>query len=140
MPTVDRRADSADEQFIYVFKHMAERINAWAEEKGWNADAPARSPQLAALPSEQFLSICLNHKITKLALVDTEIAEAIEGLRHGDPASDKIPEFRASEEELADAIIRIMHYAAFHKLRVAEALVAKFQMNHTRPYRHGKLA
>jgi NTP pyrophosphatase (non-canonical NTP hydrolase) len=73
-----------------------------------------------------------------LMLMVTELAEACEGFRHGDPPSDKIPEFTSSEEELADTIIRIMDFGAGTGLRVAEALVRKMQYNQTRPAKHGK--
>lgn len=73
-----------------------------------------------------------------LMLIVTEIAEACEAARHGDPADDKIPEFTGMEAELADAVIRIMDFAAGRKLRVAEALVAKMKFNATRSRMHGK--
>lgn len=76
--------------------------------------------------------------IHKLALINTEICEAIEGIRHGNFPDDKIPSFSSVEAELADAIIRIMDLAYAKKLRVAEAIIAKMRMNATRGYLHGK--
>ena len=78
------------------------------------------------------------NKAECIALMHSELSEALEGLRHGDPPSDKIPEFTSSEEELADCIIRILDYAAWQKLRLGPAIVAKLAMNRTRAYRHGK--
>ena len=46
-----------------------------------------------------------------IMLVVTELAEAVEGLRHGNPPDDKVPEFSAAEAEFADAIIRMMDQA-----------------------------
>ena len=65
-----------------------------------------------------------------------------EGVRHGNPPSDKIGDagFNQVEEELADTIIRIAHFAGQRKLRLGEAVIAKLAYNEKRPYKHGKLA
>ena len=73
----------------------------------------------------------------KIALIHTELSEALESFRHGDPPSDHIPEFTGSEEEFADVIIRIMTVAQGRGLRVAEALIAKQAFNAARPFKHG---
>jgi NTP pyrophosphatase (non-canonical NTP hydrolase) len=73
----------------------------------------------------------------KIALIHSELSEALESFRKGDPASDHIPEFTGSEEEFADVIIRIMNIAAGRGLRVAEAMIAKQEFNSARPYKHG---
>jgi NTP pyrophosphatase (non-canonical NTP hydrolase) len=76
-----------------------------------------------------------------LMLVVTELAEAMEAYRSGDTESDKIPGFSKVEEELADAIIRILDFAGGHGLNIEGALTAKMVYNESRPYRHGgKLA
>jgi NTP pyrophosphatase (non-canonical NTP hydrolase) len=66
------------------------------------------------------------------SLIGTELSEAYEGFRK-DAMSDKIPEFTAVEEELADALIRIVDAAGGMNLRLAEAFVAKMAYNHHRP-------
>lgn len=73
-----------------------------------------------------------------IALVHSELSEALEGMRDGDPPDKHLPEFTSTEVELADAIIRIMDWAAFHKLRLSEALVAKAKYNQGRGYKHGR--
>jgi len=132
--------------FISGFNELAYRIENWANVKGWNNDDPLllfkklADEDCHVLLEEEKKSMLANYDIAKYGLMGTEIAEAIEGRRHGDPKSDKIPEFTSQEEELADLIVRVMHHAAHRKLRVAEALVAKLDYNDKRPYKHGKLA
>lgn len=68
---------------------------------------------------------------TKLALIHSEISEAMEGHRKG-LQDDKLPEFLAIETELADALIRIFDLAGFLNLNLGGALQAKFNYNQTR--------
>ena len=73
-----------------------------------------------------------------LMLQVTEIAEACEGLRHGNPPSEHIPDFTALEEEQADAVIRFLDMAAARNCRIGLAVIAKMAFNYTRPRKHGK--
>jgi NTP pyrophosphatase (non-canonical NTP hydrolase) len=73
----------------------------------------------------------------KIALMHSELSEALEYLRMDNGPSDHIPGFSGAEEEFADVIIRIMNTAQRLKLRVAEALIAKQAFNAARPYKHG---
>ena len=73
-----------------------------------------------------------------IALMHSELSEGLEGLRHGNPKSDKIPMFSSIEEELADVIIRICDMAGGKKLKLEEAIVAKLEYNKTRKKKHGK--
>jgi NTP pyrophosphatase (non-canonical NTP hydrolase) len=136
----------AGSEFILSFNKVAQRIEDWANIKGWNSDDPqiifsgSWEDVNGGIHPSILRDTTVAYDISKLGLMVTEIAEAIEGRRHGDPASDKIPEFTCQEEELADCIVRIMHHAAHRKLRVAEALVTKLDYNDNRPYKHGKLA
>lgn len=79
----------------------------------------------------------LMKKAEKIALMHSELSEALEGIRKP-AASDKIPEFTCEEEEMADLYIRLMDYAGGFNLRLGDAIVAKLAYNATRPYKHGK--
>lgn len=73
-----------------------------------------------------------------VALIHSEISEALEALRAGNPEDPKLPEFSSVEVELADAVIRIMDMARARGYRVGDAILAKAQYNESRPHKHGK--
>ena len=73
-----------------------------------------------------------------IALMHSELSEALEYDRKGNGQSDHIPEFTGVEEELADVVIRIFDYCGRKNLRLGEAIIAKMQFNESRPYKHGK--
>lgn len=99
-------------------QQLGDEIHATAVEKGWWESGDRNFGEV-------------------VALIHSELSEALENYRHGGPASDKIPEFSGVEEEFADVIIRILDYATRHQLRIPEAIFAKMEYNKTRPYRHG---
>lgn len=74
---------------------------------------------------------------SRIMLIVTELAEAIEALRDGNGPSQKIPGFLHSEEELADALIRLMDLGEGYGFRILRAAFAKIEYNKSRPYRHG---
>lgn len=76
----------------------------------------------------------------KIALMHSELSEALEGLRAGPfpgKPDDKLTHRPMVEAELADTIIRVMNYATHCGLDVAGAVVEKAAFNATRGHRHG---
>lgn len=66
-----------------------------------------------------------------LALIHSEISEALEGERK-DLMDDKLPWRKMAEVELADALIRILDYAAGFGYDIQGAYEDKMQYNATR--------
>lgn len=66
-----------------------------------------------------------------LCLIHSEISEAMEGERK-DLQDDKLPHRKMAEVELADAVIRILDYAAGHGYDIGGAIFEKLEYNKTR--------
>lgn len=92
-----------------IFAQLSARLAEWNAEQGFWAS---------------------ENKEEKLALIHSEVLEALEAVRHGDPENEV--------EELADAVIRILDYAGHFGLPLANALFARLHTNLERPWRHGK--
>lgn len=124
-------------KFIEWFRWVQYEVHATAVSKLWwqqrdeiVAVLHQHRPDLAAAAKIQIDIACL-------ALVMTECAEAIEAIRHGNPPDDKIPQFDGAVAEMADAVIRLMDVAECRGWPLAEAIVAKAEMNKTRAPMHG---
>lgn len=68
---------------------------------------------------------------TKIALMHSELSEALEGVRKG-LADSHLMHRSAEEVELADAVIRIFDYAGARKLDLANAMLEKLAYNQQR--------
>lgn len=81
----------------------------------------------------------------KLALIHSEVSEAVEAARTGKaPGKNWYRESDGKPEgvpaELADAMIRIFDLAAYLEIDLWAAIVEKDRFNRTRPFMHGKTA
>lgn len=115
----DQDLPTHEQQWKDSWNGLAQYIHYWARRKGFWDETPRNNSEM-------------------LMLIVTELAEACEALRHGNPPDDKVPAFSGIEAELADAVIRIMDMSFGRGWRVAEAIAEKMAYNEGRPYRHGK--
>lgn len=105
------------DQFLGSFNKVQEEVHRIACEKGWWEKD--------------------RNDFELIALMHSELSEAVESLRRGNKPDDKIPEFCGAEAELADCIIRIMDHCEKRGWRIGEAILSKMKFNANRPYRHG---
>lgn len=66
---------------------------------------------------------------TKLALIHSEVSEALEADRVGDREN--------LQEEIADILIRTLHLARYLAMDIGEVVLRKIEYNRTRPIMHG---
>ena len=77
--------------------------------------------------------------LEKIALIVSELGEAVEELRHNKPVSYTVngkPE--GVLMELADTVIRIADMCGYNQWDLEGAIKEKMAFNATRPYKHGK--
>jgi hypothetical protein len=106
------------DDFASAFDAFAVRVFNTACEKGWWDGADRNDGEL-------------------IALMHSELSEALEGLRAGNPPDEKLTAFLSTEVEYADVVIRIMDHAVKRGWRVGAAIVAKAEYNKSRPVKHG---
>jgi NTP pyrophosphatase (non-canonical NTP hydrolase) len=85
---------------------------------------------LASIPADQQTALRRTIRLAKLALIDSEIGEAVRALQHG--------EEEAFAEEVADIVIRVMDLCGTETIDLGREVLRKMKINRGRPYLHGK--
>ena len=133
-----------------TMNEWAQEICAWGESKGWD---------MTKCKDGTKPDIRRDFILGKLALVHSEISEAVECVRDDDfamriverlePAPGlltaqgetvKPPKPEGMVTELADTVIRIMHLCGAMGLDLDEAVRVKMEFNAGRPFQHGRKA
>ena len=85
---------------------------------------------MASVPIEQRQAMRRTTLLAKLALITSEVGEAVSALQHGDD-----PGFA---EEVADIVIRALDLCGYAHIDLGCKMLAKMEINRKRPYLHGK--
>lgn len=112
--------EELEETFARYFRDLARVVSQDAAARGFWEEGETRN------------------KGEMIALMHSELSEALEGIRKDNPPDKHCRELGNVEVELADTIIRILDYAGGFNLDVGGAIAAKLRYNRTRPYKHGK--
>lgn len=129
-------------------KQFAEDCHKTARSKGWWDKPPEKGTSLALMHSELSEALEALRKPVSNGVCDCCDGTGVLPQRPGElPLSDNCPKCKGSgeppggtreAEELADVVIRIFDYCGYHNIDIERALIEKAAYNLTRSYKHGK--
>lgn len=113
-------SDFEDEDFGRCYKKVAEKVHHLMALQGFWKDGKKRN-------------VC-----NPIALAHSELSEALECFRLGNPPDKNISEMSGGEVQLSDVLGILMDMEVGYGLNISGALSKKMQFNKTRGYLHGK--
>lgn len=120
--------------FVKAIEEFSQACHDMAVEKGWWSEGVQDGTRC-----ESCNKLNGRNKGELVGLIHSECSELLESAREPDLTGHLDPHFTLEEEEAADILIRVFDYAVAHKLRLAEALLAKYEYNSGRIHKHGKV-
>jgi len=118
-PQVKAKAEFDDAGFLDGFKRMSQKVHALSASQGfWNDGAQRNFGEM-------------------VALCHSELSEALECMRMGNPADKNITDMSGAEVQLSDVLGILLDMQAGYGLKIAEALERKMEFNRTRGHMHG---
>lgn len=98
---------------------LVKEAHETAAEKGWWNDKESKN------------------KAELIALMHSELSEALEALRKPGKRDDHLPDEDAVGLELADTVIRIFDYCGAYNIDLEDIIIKKMTYNRNRSYKHG---
>jgi NTP pyrophosphatase (non-canonical NTP hydrolase) len=106
-------------------------INELCKECHTNAEAKGFWEDIKEIYLEGYAERHFNNAVaTRLALIHSEVSEALEAIRNGDRENFK--------EELADIVIRVFDLCGGLGIDLECEIEKKMEKNRNRPFKHGK--
>lgn len=129
------------DRIVTALQQMQNAAHANSADHGfWEKDEDIALALMAAGRPDLVSHHWNNVKAAKIALMHSELSEALEGIRAGDGPSDKLHEHGITqvEEEFADNFIRNLDYAGKFLKGFPRAVLLKMGYNVGREKLHGK--